>query len=49
MSPGKDISTVVEVISKNEYANEKGINTPMKITKNLIEKIRNRIKENEKK
>ena len=42
VSPGKNISTVVEVIAKNEYAKEKGFNTPMKISSILMEKIKNR-------
>ncbi|TYB30420.1 MAG: HPr(Ser) kinase/phosphatase [Candidatus Mcinerneyibacterium aminivorans] len=47
ISPGKNIGTIIEVIAKNEYAKEKGYNTPMKLTKDLIKKIRKEIKRNE--
>ncbi len=49
ISPGKNIGTIIEVIAKNEYAKEKGYNTPMKLTKDLIKKIKKEIKKNEEK
>jgi len=49
ISPGKNIGTIIEVITKNEYDKEKGYNTPMKLTKDLIKKIKKEIKKNEEK
>ncbi len=47
VTPGKSIGTVVEVIAKNEYANIRGFNTPMKFTANLIRDISRNTKNDE--
>ena len=48
VTPGKSIGTVVEVIAKNEYANTRGINTPMKFADGLMSEIKGKISKDEK-
>ncbi|HPE28737.1 MAG TPA: HPr(Ser) kinase/phosphatase [Candidatus Mcinerneyibacteriales bacterium] len=46
VTPGKSISTVIEVIAKNEYAKKRGYDTPMKLATSMIKQIRGKTRQN---
>ncbi len=46
VTPGKSISTVIEVIAKNEYAKKRGYDTPMKLATSMIKQIRDKTRQN---
>jgi HPr kinase/phosphorylase len=46
VTPGKSISTVIEVIAKNEYAKKRGYDTPMKLATSMMKQIREKTRRN---
>ncbi len=48
ITSGKNICTIIEVVAKNEFAKKLGYDAPMKITTQLMTKIKEKAKRNDK-
>lgn len=48
ITPGKNICTIIEVVAKNEFAKKLGYDAPMKLTNQLLSRIKEKSADNDK-